>query len=762
MQDYVQDHKLNLLRRQEFLGIALADGEEAERRMHEAVCRAGDRSTFSADLAEAIIDWPSEYHLSRRRHCLLRPLAIRAGDKVLELGCGGGAITRFLGELGAEVIAVEASLPRASIASERCRDLPNVKIVLDEVFDFQTSERFDWVLLVGVLQYATVFLDVADPVNHCLATAARFLNPGGKLVVAVNNKLGLKYFNGCGEDHVGVPFYGIQGLYGRHTPQTFGRHELEAHLTSIGLDHKDFYYPFPDYKMPRVIISHRALSEPSFDPADLLASCHARDCTGSPYRHFDDALVFAQAACNGVLGDLSNSFLVAASAQPTVQQPDVELAATYAVDRVPEFVTQTRFIHTSEGVHVIKEALQPRLPRRKTLKNGTVLENLVGRYDYVRGRLLLWRILKAQAESGSLRLVVDTLKPWFEFILRHATYRSEASAKQNISRKNLRDYVLPGTCLDLTPFNLIESDEGLVPIDMEWKVDQEISLGWATIRSITSSLQIGVPFLQNPIRTLADVARALCSAQGLELCEDDIDEWLKLEFGLQTVVSVPRPTSDGLLSFRGALAARDDRIAALDKLLIDRQEAVLERDGRVADLTDAISERGAQLEQSREALADRDRTISERDAQIARSTATVAAIYASSSWRITAPSRSIGELVRRMRRRLRGRAERLLRERAERLLREQAERRLIASSSVFDRSWYLKCNPDVKSTGIDPAFHYLRYGAREGRDPSPYFDSDWYLQQNPDVRKAGINPLVHYLNHGAAEGRYPRPSARVI
>ena len=50
---------------------------------------------------------------------------------------------------------------------------------------------------------------------------------------------------------------------------------------------------------------------------------------------------------------------------------------------------------------------------------------------------------------------------------------------------------------------------------------------------------------------------------------------LKLEFGLQTVVAVPRPTSDGLLSFRGALAARDDRIAALDKLLIDRQERSL-------------------------------------------------------------------------------------------------------------------------------------------------------------------------------------------
>jgi GT2 family glycosyltransferase len=76
---------------------------------------------------------------------------------------------------------------------------------------------------------------------------------------------------------------------------------------------------------------------------------------------------------------------------------------------------------------------------------------------------------------------------------------------------------------------------------------------------------------------------------------------------------------------------------------------------------------------------------------------------------------------------------------------------------MFDATWYLQHNADVGATNIDPALHYLRYGAREGRNPSPYFDSEWYLQQNPDVRSAGANPLVHYLKHGSAEGRHPNP-----
>src|SRR5262245_6257336 len=85
---YVRDGALNLLHRAAFRGIAYSDGAEVERRIHAAVCAVRDRGTFSDELARAITDWPSEYHLSRERHCILRPLGIRAGDKVLELGCG--------------------------------------------------------------------------------------------------------------------------------------------------------------------------------------------------------------------------------------------------------------------------------------------------------------------------------------------------------------------------------------------------------------------------------------------------------------------------------------------------------------------------------------------------------------------------------------------------------------------------------------------------------------------------------------------------
>jgi lipopolysaccharide biosynthesis protein len=92
----------------------------------------------------------------------------------------------------------------------------------------------------------------------------------------------------------------------------------------------------------------------------------------------------------------------------------------------------------------------------------------------------------------------------------------------------------------------------------------------------------------------------------------------------------------------------------------------------------------------------------------------------------------------------------------------RAQTRLVASSSLFDRAWYLNRYPDVRAAGIDPASHYVRRARAEYRDPSPLFDTGWYLTCYPDVAATGVNPLVHYLRQGAKEGRHANPSQFVM
>src|SRR5690348_4349636 len=100
--------------------FAYTDGAKSEAYVGRAVSATSDVSTSSADLESWIKDWPSQYHLSRMRTNLLNSFSFERSSSVLEVGCGCGAVTRFLGETFDAVTAVEGSIARARIARSRC------------------------------------------------------------------------------------------------------------------------------------------------------------------------------------------------------------------------------------------------------------------------------------------------------------------------------------------------------------------------------------------------------------------------------------------------------------------------------------------------------------------------------------------------------------------------------------------------------------------------------------------------------------------
>lgn len=44
----------------------------------------------------------------------------------------------------------------------------------------------------------------------------------------------------------------------------------------------------------------------------------------------------------------------------------------------------------------------------------------------------------------------------------------------------------------------------------------------------------------------------------------------------------------------------------------------------------------------------------------------------------------------------------------------------------------------------------------ESKETLPFFDPTYYLKRNPDVAASGMDPLLHYLIHGRREGRLPK------
>ncbi len=217
--------------------------------------------------------WPILYHLSPIRENILNWYPFEKNKSLLEIGGGCGAITGNLCKQVSKVKVVELSKKRSQINYERHKSFNNLEILVGNLNDMLLEEKFDYITLIGVLEYAGSFTETESPYKDFLQNIKKYLNPNGKLFIAIENRYGLKYFAGAKEDHTAKEFDGISGYIGNENVKTFGKKEFESLLSSAGYNTQEFYYPHPDYKMPLEIFSsshlptssHVMTPSPNFD-----------------------------------------------------------------------------------------------------------------------------------------------------------------------------------------------------------------------------------------------------------------------------------------------------------------------------------------------------------------------------------------------------------------------------------------------------------------------------------------------------------------
>jgi len=101
-------------------------------------------------------------------------LAPRAGERILDLGCGDGALTEKLERLGCRVVGVDASA--AQVAAARARGL-EAHVASGEQLDF--DDEFDAVFSNAALHWMRQADRVIDGVWRALAPGGRFVGELG-------------------------------------------------------------------------------------------------------------------------------------------------------------------------------------------------------------------------------------------------------------------------------------------------------------------------------------------------------------------------------------------------------------------------------------------------------------------------------------------------------------------------------------------------------------------------------------------------------
>ena len=269
------------------------------------------------------------------------------GASVLEIGAGFGALTGRLCEVCGHVTATERSPFRAQALARRLQRFGNLDVYVGDISELKFKDRFDFIVLTGLLERIGGGRGDREAYSWYLRKLVPLLKGRGRILIAVENRFGLRYFCGAAEPHTNRAFDGINGYKGGTSGRSFSRQELIEILEQAGLDQYKFYYPLPDYKLPQLIYTDSFLPEENLSERLI------------PYYGRNDTLVaresdlYDEVVRNGVFPFVANSFLAECSLDGAFC--DVRYAAV-STDRGPERGFATT-IH--EDGTVRKRALYP-------------------------------------------------------------------------------------------------------------------------------------------------------------------------------------------------------------------------------------------------------------------------------------------------------------------------------------------------------------------------------------------------------------------
>lgn len=339
--------------------------------------------------------WEILYHLSAQRENIVEWLPIDSSMKVLEVGAGCGAITGVLAKKAGSVTCVDLSKKRSMINAYRHMECENITIHVGNFQDIEPDlpSDYDFICLIGVLEYAQAYIGGDTPFEIFLNILRSHLKHTGRIVIAIENKFGLKYWAGCREDHLGTYFSGIEGYPESAAVRTFTRSGLERIFENCGVEEYVFYYPYPDYKFMTMLYSDEYLP----NPGEL--SNNIRNFDRERMLLFDEKKAFDNILREGMFPMFSNSYLVVIGKKPDTYY------VKYSNDRKREYQIRTEILPVSltgmEGRGSMTPEEEGLLPKLLAVRKHPLCKEAG---EHIKNIDTAYRKLKERYAGGELRI----------------------------------------------------------------------------------------------------------------------------------------------------------------------------------------------------------------------------------------------------------------------------------------------------------------------------------------------------------------------
>lgn len=199
--------------------------------------------------------------LSDIRKNIINWYPFKKNSNILEIGAGMGEITGELCKVANKVVSIEFSKIRGEAIAKRHQDKENLEVMIGNLKDIKINEKFDYITLIGVLEYAPKIYETENSFIDLLKYIKSLLKEDGTILLATNNKFGMRNWSVINEDDKNIEFNAVSCTKNKKQSQLFSKDTLENILNEVDLGDRKYYYPLPDYKYANVIFTNEFMPD---------------------------------------------------------------------------------------------------------------------------------------------------------------------------------------------------------------------------------------------------------------------------------------------------------------------------------------------------------------------------------------------------------------------------------------------------------------------------------------------------------------------
>ena len=342
-------------------------------------------------------------------------------------------------------------------------------MIISNIDEIDMNLRFDYITMIGSFDN----VDSEAKIVRLLNYAKEGLSNGGKILLAMKNKFGMKYWTGEKFSSDAKAYETIESS----RENAIGYTKIKEILDSLKLKYK-FYYPLPDYKLTNVIFTDDYM--PSNDSIDSRVLTY---CENEENLNFSEREAYKQLIENDakLFPFFSNSFFIEIGKDNNFK--DIKYVS-YSITRKKQYRIQT--VIGKNKVYKTATTKESMQHIRKIENNVEIIKNLgiecLDKVDenvviskYLRDAKSFDRVLMETYEKNGLEAVINKIK---DFKLRiidqliiqdnvDKTVFDKYGVDLNKDLKEKLNFTKEGV-LDLIFQNCLVKDNKLFVYDQEW------------------------------------------------------------------------------------------------------------------------------------------------------------------------------------------------------------------------------------------------------------------------------------------------------